>query len=104
MILKKDKLFNDNYAQDVGDLTIPSEDLNHGFMRKLRHCEVKEALHPMKTRKAIGSDAIPTEVWKYLGEVGVRWLTNLFNKIWQSNKGHVRGNSYKRKNLWWTDG
>ena len=67
-------------------MTIPSEDLNHGFMRKIRHCEVKEALRQMKTRKVIGSDAIPIEVWNYLGEVEVRWLRDLFNKIWQSNK------------------
>ena len=39
-----DKLFNGNYAQDVGDLTIPSEDLNHGFMRRIIFCEVKEVV------------------------------------------------------------
>ena len=55
-------------------------------MRKIRQCEVKEALRQMKTRKVIGSDAIPIEVWNYLGEVEVRWLRDLFNKIWQSNK------------------
>ena len=40
----------------------------------------------MKTRKAVGSDEIPIEVWKCLGEFGIKWLTKLFNKIWQSNK------------------
>ena len=40
----------------------------------------------MKTRKAVSPDAIPIEVWKCLGEIGVRWLMNLFNNIWQSNK------------------
>ena len=77
-----DKLFNSNYTQDVGDLTILSKDLNHEFMHRIRPYEVKDALHQMKTRKAIGPDAIPIEVWKCLNEVGVRWLTNLFNKIW----------------------
>ena len=31
-----DKLFNDNYAQDVGDLTIPSKYLNCSFMHRIR--------------------------------------------------------------------
>lgn len=26
----------------------------------------------------------PTEVWRYLGEMRVRWLINFFNKIWQT--------------------
>ena len=35
----------------------------------------------MKTRKAVGPDEIPIEVWKCLGEFGIKWLTKLFNKI-----------------------
>ena len=81
-----DKLFNGNYVQDIGDMNIPSEDLNHDFMRRIRPCEVKEALRRMKTRKVVGSDAIPIKVWKCHGEFGVKWLTKLFNKIWQGNK------------------
>ena len=67
-------------------MSIPPEDLNRDFIRRIRLCEVKEALRRMKTRKAVGPDAIPIEVWKCLGEFGVKWLTKLFNKIWQSNK------------------
>ena len=62
-------------------MTIPSKDLNRNFMRRIRPSKVKEALLRMKTRKAVGLDAIPNEVWKCLDEVGVRWLTNLFNKV-----------------------
>ena len=40
----------------------------------------------MKTRKAVSPDTIPIEVWKCLDEVKVRWLTNLYNKIWYNNK------------------
>ena len=40
-----DKLFNGNYAQDVGDVNIPPEDLNRDFIRRIRPCEVKEALY-----------------------------------------------------------
>ena len=39
-----DKLFNGNYAQGVGDLTISSEDPNHDFMHRIKPYEVKEAL------------------------------------------------------------
>ena len=81
-----DKLFNGNYVQDVGDVTILAEDLNRDFIRRIRPCEVKEALRRIKTRKTICPYVILIKVWKYLRDVGVRWLTNLFNKIWQSNK------------------
>ena len=40
-----------------------------------------EALKRMKLRKVVGPDGIPIEIWRCLGEVGVGWLTNLFNKI-----------------------
>ena len=55
-------------------------------MRRIWPCEFKEVLRRMKTRKAVGSNAIPIEVWKCLGEFMVNWLTKLFDKIWQSNK------------------
>ena len=67
-------------------MNISLEDLNHDFMHRIRLCEVKEVLRQMKTRNAVGPDAIPIEVWKYLGEFGIKWLTKLFDKIWQSNK------------------
>ena len=76
-----DKLFNGNYVQDVDDVNISSKDLNRDFIRRIRPCEVKEALRQMKTKKAVGLDAIPIEVWKCLGEFEVKWLTKLFNKI-----------------------
>ncbi|XP_074373066.1 uncharacterized protein LOC141713513 [Apium graveolens] len=39
------------------------------------------ALRRMGKGKAIGMDEIPIEVWYCLREDGIRWLTNLFNKI-----------------------
>ena len=48
---------------------------------QISESEIKEALKRMKSRKVVGMDGIPIEVWRYLGEMGVRWLTNLFNKI-----------------------
>ena len=39
------------------------------------------ALKKMKSGRALGPDGIPIEAWKCLGDVGVSWLTNFFNKI-----------------------
>ena len=46
-----DKLFNGNYVQDVGDVNIPTEDLNLDFMHRIKPCEVKEALSRMKLER-----------------------------------------------------
>ena len=47
--------------------------------------EVNSALR-RKMGKIVGHDEIPIGYWKYLGEVGVGWLTNLFYKIFTINK------------------
>ena len=81
-----DKLFNDSSTQDLDDLTIQCQDMNCNYMRRINESEGKEALKRMKSRKIIGPDGIPIEVCRCLGEVGVRWLTNLFKKIWLTKK------------------
>nr|QIA97904.1 hypothetical protein AP_R.00g000040-v1.0.a3 [Amaranthus palmeri] len=48
--------------------------------------EVKEALKKMGRSKAVGPNNIPIEVWKGLGDEGIRWLTNLFNVILRTHK------------------
>ena len=48
--------------------------------------EIKEALKNMTNGKAEGPDQIPVEVWKYLGEEGLEWLTELFNVIFRMAK------------------
>ena len=68
------------------DLVDVFDDENRRFVRRVRAHEVKEALKKMKTRKALGPDGIPIEVWRCLGSVATSWLTNLFNKILQTNK------------------
>jgi len=42
------------------------------YMRRISEYEVKMALKRMKSRKVVGPDGIPIEVWRCLGEVGVR--------------------------------
>jgi hypothetical protein len=81
-----DKLFNESHAQDLGDFSIPFHEMNRDFMRKIQKKEIAEALKKMKSRRAVGPDGIPIEAWKCLGEKGLEWLTNLFNKIWRTNK------------------
>jgi len=36
--------------------------------------------------QAVNSALAEFKVWRCLGEVDVRWLTNLFNKIWLAKK------------------
>jgi len=57
------------------------EQQNYRPDRPITREEVKEALKKMKSGKAVGLDSIPVEVWKYLGEDGVAWLTDFFDVI-----------------------
>ena len=43
--------------------------------------EVKNALRRMKKDKAIGPVELPVEVWKGMGEMGIKFLTRLFNRL-----------------------
>ena len=43
--------------------------------------EVKNALRRMKKGKAVGPDKLPVEVWKCMGEMGIKFLTRLFNRL-----------------------
>ena len=43
--------------------------------------EVKNALRRMKKGKAVGPDELPVKVWKCTGEMGIEFLTRLFNRI-----------------------
>ena len=35
----------------------------------------------MQKGKAVGPDELPVEVWKYVGEMGIKFLTRLFNRL-----------------------
>ena len=43
--------------------------------------EGKNALRRMKNDKAVGPDEWPIEVWKCMGEMGIKFLTRLFNRL-----------------------
>ena len=43
--------------------------------------EVKNAIRRMKKGKAVGPDELPIEVWKCMGEMEIKFLTRLFNRL-----------------------
>lgn len=45
------------------------------IVEEVASSEVKGTLDKMKTGKAVGPDNIPVEVWKFLGDEGIVWLT-----------------------------
>ncbi|KAM1556818.1 hypothetical protein ACFX10_040308 [Malus domestica] len=81
-------LFNEGHERSasLGELSNSEECRNYSFYRIIRKEEVGVALKKMKHRKAVGPDDIPIEVWKVLGETGITWLTNLFNRILKTKK------------------
>ena len=42
---------------------------------------MKNVLIRMKKGKAVGPDELPVEVWKCRGEMGIEFLTRLFNRV-----------------------
>ncbi|KAM2784937.1 hypothetical protein PS2_006010 [Malus domestica] len=81
-------LFNEGHemSASLGELSNSEECRNYSFYRRIRKEEVVVALKKMKHKKAIGPDDIPIEVWKLLGETGITWLTDLFNRILKTKK------------------
>ena len=43
--------------------------------------KVKNALKRMKKAKAVGPDELPVELWTCMGEMGITFLTRLFNRL-----------------------
>ena len=43
--------------------------------------KVRNAVRRMKKGKAVGPDELPVEVWKCMGEMGIKFLTTLFNRL-----------------------
>jgi hypothetical protein len=66
-----DKLFNEDSESLSIELDISSDDLNRQFVRRIQESEVKDALKRMKGGKTMGSDGIPIEVWRALGDVAI---------------------------------
>ena len=73
-------------STSLGELSKSEECRNYFFYRQIRKEEVVVALKKMKLRKTVGPNDIPFRVWKVLGEMGIAWLTNLFNRILKVKK------------------
>ena len=43
--------------------------------------EVKNVVRRMKKGKAVGQNELPVEVWKCMGEMRIKFLTRLFNRL-----------------------
>lgn len=71
---------------DVISEAVYDESVPFLYCRKIKVNEVKAALGKMKCRKAVDPDSIPIDVWKCIGEIGLIWLTKLFNKILGSQR------------------
>ena len=50
-------------------------------MEAITEVEVRSALKKMKNGKAVGPDNLPIEIWKCLGEEGLKFLCEMLNKI-----------------------
>jgi len=55
--------------------------------------EIQETLKKISSRKVEGPDQILVEVWKYLGEEGLMWLTKLMNVIFSTIRCLENGRS-----------
>ena len=81
-----DNLFNGTTEGTAIELDDSFDDSNRRFVRRIQESLVKEALKRMKGGKAMGPYNIPIEVWRYLGDVAIVWLTKLFNHIFRTNE------------------
>ena len=73
-----EKLMNEENNRDprTGETEVVNEEVNC-----VSREEVKNALRRMKKGKAVGPDELPVEVWKCMGEMGIKFLTRLFNRL-----------------------
>ena len=73
-----EKLMNEENNRDprIEEAEVVNEEVNC-----VSREEVKNALRRMKQGKAVGPDELPVEVWKCMGEMGIRFLTRLFNRL-----------------------
>ena len=53
--------------------------------------EVKNAVRRMKKSKAVGPDELPVEVWKCMGEMGIKFLIRLFNRLLMGERCQKNG-------------
>ena len=81
-VLKRSKEYFEKLMNEENNKEPKTEDAE--VVNKEVNClsrEVKNALRRMKKGKAVGPDQLPVEVWKCMGEMGIEFLTRLFNRL-----------------------
>ena len=71
---------NERERRENGGETVSSH------VRRITKDAVKAAMRRMKRGKAVGPDDIPIEAWKALGDIGVNFLTKLFNQLLETEE------------------
>ena len=70
----------------VEENEVEEDEISEMDTTEIRKAEVKEALKKTKSGKTPGIDGIPAELYKADGDVAVKELTRLFNRIWHEEK------------------
>ena len=87
-----DKLFNGESESPTLELDDSFDDTNRRFVRRNQEVEIGGgALKRMNGGKAMGPDGIPIEVWRWLGDRAIVWLTKLFNLIFGQTRCRKNG-------------
>ncbi|EYC32507.1 hypothetical protein Y032_0003g1619 [Ancylostoma ceylanicum] len=73
--------FEQTFNEEFPHPPIPFVKGVQGPVLPVAPAEVSEAIRKMKPNKATGSDDIPTDVWKLIGESGAAWLSKFFNRM-----------------------
>ncbi|VDP34157.1 unnamed protein product [Heligmosomoides polygyrus] len=71
------ELLNEEFARREVQEEQPTE----GPIPSWTQEEVRSAIGKMKLGKAPGPNGVPVEAWKILGNCGVNWLTQFFNRV-----------------------
>ena len=70
----------------VEENEVEEDEISKMDKTEIREAEVKEALKKTKSGKTPGIDGIPAELYKADGDVAVKELKRLFNRIWHEEK------------------
>ncbi|XP_047260823.1 uncharacterized protein LOC124894114 [Capsicum annuum] len=71
---------------ELGELEHLEESRDFCYCRNFKVEEVREVIRGTRRSRAMGPDEIPVNFWKYTGEVGLRWLIDLFNSIFKTTR------------------
>ncbi|KAF3656600.1 hypothetical protein FXO37_15372 [Capsicum annuum] len=69
---------------ELGELEHSEVRRDFSYCRRFRVEKVREAIRRMRKGRTTRPDEIPVDFWKFIGKVGLRWLTDLFNGIFKT--------------------